>query len=113
VAERKDDLKRQGRSLAQWKHALHSSNSVRSGASILREARKSANNHPLGESQFAFKPSNAQSSMGRLTEVIMRFAAMIIAALLTLALAAFAAEKAAGPVIAHGRSSADQLLQGL
>ena len=36
----------------------------------------------------------------------MRFVAMVIAALLTLALAAFAAEKAAGPVIAHGISAA-------
>ena len=44
--------------------------------------------------------------MGRLTEVIMRFVAVVIAALLTLALAAFAAEKAARPVIAHGISAA-------
>ena len=36
----------------------------------------------------------------------MRFVAVVIAALLTLALAAFAAEKAAGPVIAHGISAA-------
>ena len=44
--------------------------------------------------------------MGRLSEVIMRFVAMVIAALLTLALAAFAAQKAVGPVIAHGISAA-------
>jgi hypothetical protein len=61
--------------------------SVRSDASILLEAQKKRE-QSLGESEFAFKPSNAQSSMGRLAEVMMRIVAMVIAALLTLAFAA-------------------------
>jgi peptidoglycan/xylan/chitin deacetylase (PgdA/CDA1 family) len=50
--------------------------------------------------------SDAQSFNGKLAEVMMRVVGVVVAALLTLALAVSAAQKAAGPVIARGISAA-------